>query len=196
MTVGPQEEIEVKFLEIDVDGIQRKLKDLGATKIGQYFYRRRVFDYPDYRLNNAHAWLRLRDEGERVTLTFKQRLGATSHDGTVNDTSMREIEVVVSDFDKTAELILALGFIEKFYQENRRIRWEKDGIEFDIDSQPEIKPYMEIEAKSWEDIDKAIWMLGLNPEDKKIFSTQQVYKLYGIDENDYKRMAFDGMVKK
>ncbi len=189
-------EIEVKFLEIDVESIQNKLKDLGATKVGEFFYRRRVFDYPDYRLNKNHSWLRLRDEGERVTLGFKQRFGTTASDGSSNDGGMKEIEVVVSDFDKTAELILTLGFIEKFYQENKRVRWIKDGIEFDIDTCPEIKTYLEIEAPSWEDIDKAIKMLGLNPEDKKIFSTQQIYKLYGINEDDYKIMAFSGLVKK
>lgn len=190
------EEIEVKFLDVNIEELEKKLESIGATKVKEYFYRRRVFDYPDYRLNKAHSWLRLRDEGERIALAFKQRLETKSHDGTSNDAGMKEIEIVVNDFDKTAELLLTLGFIEKFYQENKRIRWIKDDIEFDIDICPEIKPYLEIEAKSWGEIDKAIQWLGFNPEDKKIFSTQQIYKLYGINEDDYKIMAFSGLVKK
>ena len=190
------EEIEVKFLNINKDGLEKKLAALGATKAGEYFYRRRVFDYPDYRLNSAGAWLRLRDEGDKVTLSFKQRLGTTSHDGSSNDSGMQEIEVVVSDFDKTAELILALGFVEKFYQENKRTRWVKSGIEFDIDTWPELEPYLEIEAQSWEKVDEAIALLGLDPVDKKIFSTHQIYKLKGINELEYQRIAFDGLVKK
>ena len=39
-------------------------------------------------------------------------------------------------------------------------------------------------------------MLGFNPEDKKIFSTHQIYKLKGINELEYQRIAFDGLVKK
>ena len=183
-------------MNINKGELEQKLAGIGATKAGDYFYRRRVFDYPDYRLNTVGAWLRLRGEGERGTLSFKQRLGTTSHDGSSNDAGMQEIEVVVSDFDKTAELILALGFVEKFYQENKRTRWIKDGTEFDIDTWPELEPYLEIEAQSWEKVDEAIALLGLNPEDKKIFSTHQIYKLKGINELEYQRIAFDGLVKK
>jgi adenylate cyclase class 2 len=190
------EEIEVKFLNVNPEELQKKLQDLGAQKVGEYFYRRRVFDYPDYRLNSNGAWLRLRDEGDKVTMSFKQRLGITAHDGSSNDGGMQEIEVVVSDFDKTAELILALGFVEKFYQENRRIRWLKDGVEFDIDTWPELEPYLEIEAPSWEKIDEAVGWLGFNPEDKKVFSTHQIYKLKDINELEYQRIAFDGLVRR
>jgi adenylate cyclase class 2 len=190
------EEIEVKFLDIDVDEIQKKLKAIGAEKVGDYFYRRRTFDYPDLRLMKQGAWLRLRDEGDRVTLALKQRLGMVSFDGKTNDTGMYETEVIVSDFDKTAELLNLLGFKEKFYQENKRIRWRKGSTEFDIDIWPRIKPYLEIEAQSWADIDTATLALGFDPKDRKIFSTQQVYRLNGIDENDYQRMTFDEFVKK
>ena len=65
-----------------------------------------MFDYPDWRLDKAASWLRLRDEGERITLSFKKRLGISTHDGTTNDAGMKEIEIEVSDFDKTAILLL------------------------------------------------------------------------------------------
>ena len=190
------EEIEVKFLNIDPIAIQEKLKNIGANKIGEYFYRRRVFDYPDLRLDKQGAWIRLRDEGDKITLTFKQRLGITAHDGTASDKSMEEVEIIVDDFDKTTTLLEKFGFTEKFYQENKRIRWVKNNIEFDIDTWPKLKPYLEIEAGSWEEIDDAIKILGLNMDDKKIFSTNQIYKLDGINELDYKRITFDGLIKK
>src|SRR5947209_1644815 len=127
------EEIEVKFLNVDVAALEEKLRAVGAVKVGEYFYRRRVFDYPDWRLDKKGAWLRLRDEGEKITLSFKQRLGMAEAGSTANDAGMEETEILVSDFDTTAELILKLGFIEKHYAENKRTRWEKDGVEFDID---------------------------------------------------------------
>ncbi|MDP2709072.1 MAG: CYTH domain-containing protein [bacterium] len=95
------EEIEVKFLNVDPDKLQEKLAAIGAKKVGEFFYRRRVFDYPDWRLDKTGAWLRLRDEGGRVTLTFKKRLGMSAHDVSANDKGMQEIEVEVSDFDRT-----------------------------------------------------------------------------------------------
>ena len=190
------EEIEVKFLNINPEEIQKKLEKIGAKKVGEYFYRRRVFDYPDFRLDKQGAWIRVRDEGDKITLNFKRRLGVKTHDGTTSDEGMEEIEIIVSDFEKTAAFLLAVGFIEKFYQETKRIRWMKGDIEFDIDTWPQLNPYLEIEAPSWGKIDEAIKMLGLNIKDKKIFSTNQIYKLKGINELDYKRIAFDGFVKR
>ena len=98
------EEIEVKFLNIDVAETEKKLAAIGAERIGEYFYKRRVW--------------------------------------------------------------------------------------------PAIPSYLEIEAASWADVDVSIKELGLNPEDKKIFSTMQIYRLHGIEELDYSRVTFDGLVKK
>jgi adenylate cyclase class 2 len=190
------QENEVKFLNIDPEKIENKLKDIGAEKIFDKIYKRRVFDYPDLSLNEKGAYLRLRDEGDKITLTFKQRLGIKSFDGTQNDGGMEEIEVNVSDFDKTAELVLKLGFIEKFYEENRRIRYKLRNIEFDIDSWPLLNPYLEIEAPTWQEVDEGIKLLDLDPKDKKIFSTFQVYQLSGINELDYKVLTLDKTIKK
>jgi len=190
------EEIEVKFLNIDPKETEKKLKEAGAEKVFDKVYRRKVFDYPDLRLNDRGAYLRLRDEGDKITLTFKQRLGVKSHDGKTNDEGMEEIKIKVSDFEKTAELLTKMGLKEKFYEENRRIRHQLDDIEFDIDFWPLLDPYLEIEAPSWEKIDEAIKLLKLDPKDKKIFSTYQVYQLKGIDENDYQILTFEKTVKK
>jgi len=159
-------------------------------------YRRRVFDYPDLRLDKSGAWVRLRDEGDKITLVFKQRVGIKGHNGKTNDETMEEIEVTVSDFEKTAAILRQIGLTEKFYEENRRIRYVLDEIEFDIDFWPQLEPYLEIEASSWNKIEKAINLLGLNPTDKKIFSTHQIYQLNGINENDYQEITFEKMVKK
>jgi adenylate cyclase class 2 len=113
-----------------------------------------------------------------------------------NELTQIETEVKVSDFEKTAELLTKIGLKEKFYEENRRIRYQLSDTEFDIDFWPLLEPYLEIEAPSWEKIDEAIKLLKLNPEDKKIFSTYQVYQLKGIDENDYQELTFNRTIKK
>lgn len=190
------EEIEVKFLNIDPVPMEKKLIAIGAERIFEKLYRRKVFDYPDLRLHKKGAWIRLRDEGEKITLAYKERIGMKTFDGKTNDDSMEEIEINVSDFNKTAELLDKIGFIEKFYQENKRIRYQFDDIEFDIDFWPQLDPFLEIEAPSWEKIDEAIKMLELNPEDKRIFSTSQIYKLKGIEDIDYKEITFNGLIKK
>lgn len=196
------EEIEVKFLNIDPEEVENKLKKLGAKKIFEKLYRRKVFDYPDLRLNNQGAWVRLRDEGDKITLTFKQRLGIKTHDSktilysTTNDEGMEEIEIEVEDFEKTGQILTKIGLKQKLYEENRRIRYQLDDVEYDIDFWPQLEPYLEIEAPYWEEIDKAVKLLGLNPADKKIFSTYQIYQLKGIDENEYQEITFEKMIKK
>ena len=190
------EEIEVKFLNIDSVLMEKKLNEIGARKIFEKLYRRKVFDYPDFSLHKKGAWVRLRDEGDKITLAYKERIGMKTFDGKTNDDSMEEIEVNVSDFEKTAELLNKVGFIEKFYQENKRIRYQLDDIEFDIDFWPQLEPYLEIETSSWERIEDAIKLLGLNTNEKRIFSTTQVYRLKGIEDIEYKEMTFDRMVKK
>jgi len=190
------EEIEVKFLNIDQKIIEKKLKKIGAKKIFNKLYKRWVFDYPDLRLHKKGAWIRVRDEGDKITLTFKQRVGVKDHEGKTNDKSMQEIEIEVNDFEQTVKLLQSIGLKEKFYEENRRIRYKLGKIEFDLDFWPKLKPYLEIEAPSWKEINKAIDLLGFNPKDKKIFSTYQIYKLAGINEEDYKKITFKGLIKK
>lgn len=190
------QEYEVKFLDIDVEKLETKLKEIGAEKVGEFFYRRISFDFPDLSLATKGAWVRLRDEGDRVTLTWKRRLGMKAQDGSQSDDGMEEVETIVGDFDSAADILRKIGLKDKFFQENRRKRWKKGTVEFDIDSWPLLNPYLEIEAHSWEAIDLAIHELGLNPKDKKIFSTGQIYSMNGINELDYDKMGFDELVKK
>lgn len=188
------EEIEVKFLDIEALHMEKKILEIGAKKAFDRVYKIKVFDYPDLRLDKDYSWLRLRDEGDKVTLTFKKRLGA--RDGVKNDDGMLEHEIVVSDFDQTAKIFESIGLALKFYEEKRRIRYLLEDIEFDIDFCPALKPYLEIESDDWAKIDRAISLLGLDPKDKKMYSTMQIYKQNGIDEHDYIEMTFDRLVKR
>jgi adenylate cyclase class 2 len=188
------EEIEVKFLGIDPEAIQAKLASIGANKVGEFSYRRRVFDYPDFRLDTQGAWVRLREEGNKVMLSFKQRLGVKDDDS--DDTGMEEIETEVGDIEVVTEILHRIGLIDKHFAENTRIRWKKGEIEFDIDTWPKLDPYLEIEAPTWERIDAAIRELGLDPDAKRICSTYQIYKSAGIDLADYARLTFSEMVKR
>lgn len=186
------EEIEGKFLDINPPEIANKLKGIGAKHQFKKLFRRNVFDFPDRRLNAQASWLRLRDEGDKVTLTFKQR---TDVQAGRQDSGMREIEVLVDDFDQTAELLRAIGMEVKFYEENWRTLYKLGDVEICIDEWPLIPPYLEIEADSWQKVDKTAVKLGLNPADKQICATMQVYKKYGINENDYILLTFDKQEK-
>lgn len=187
------EEIECKYLDIDPESIIRTLESLGAKHKFKRLFRRYVFDHPDLRLDKDSAWLRLRDEGDRIALTFKQRQGVQAGK---NDIGMTEIEVTVDDFDKTAALVKAIGLTPKFYEENWRSAYDLNGVEVVIDEWPLIPAYIEIEGESWELVDKAASDLGFDPADKLVCSTMQIYEKYGINESGYSVLTFDEQIKK
>jgi adenylate cyclase class 2 len=189
------QEIEAKILNISIDNIIKKLESLGATKEFSITYRRKVFDYTDRRLDRDNAWLRLRDEGNAVTLSFKQRQGVKHGNGGFDDDGMKELEVTVSDFDTTAEIILSTGLELKHYAENKRTRFQLGAVEVDIDEWPLIPPYLEIEAPSWEEVDQTIEQLGYTPQEKVICSAHQIYAQHGMNVNDYVYITFERQEK-
>lgn len=192
-----KEEIEVKYLNIDKEKIEEKLKEIRAVKVGDIFLRHVSFDYPDYRLDKDNSWIRLRDEGDKVVLAFKKRLGVTSQDGSTNDEGMEEIEVVVDSYVETKLFLKKIGLMEKHGEaQKRRSKWKKGDIDFDIDTIALVPTYLEIEAESWEDIEKVTVELGLNPDERKICSANQLYKIYGINTDEYWVINFDEIVKK
>lgn len=191
-----KEEIEVVFLDINRDEIEGKLISVGAKKVNDIFYRHSSFDYPDYHLDKDNSWIRLRDEDGEIVLAYKKRLGVTSQDGSTNDSGMEEIEVIVDSYKNTKMFLEKIGLIEKHEAEKKRSRWQKGTTVFDIDAWPAIPTFLEIEATKWEDIDIATKLLGFDSKDRKICSANQIYKIYGMDVNDYQKISFDGLVKK
>ena len=191
------EEYEVKYLGIDPAELETKILALGGKKIFDRMYRRAVFDYADLRLDKQGAWVRVRDEGDKVTFSYKQRIGyAETGDNSGNDKGMIEEEVVVSDFETVCTILRSIGLVDKYYQENRRVRYLLDGVELDVDYWPQLEPYLEVEGESWEAVDEAAKKLGLDPADKKIFSTTQIYEAAGIRDKDYRIMTFEKMEKR
>lgn len=90
-------EYEAKFLQIDIDAIRSRLRAADATlEQPLRLLRRIVYESPQLKAKNAY--IRVRDEGHRVTLTYKQ-FDALALDGA------KELEVVVSDFQTTVDLV-------------------------------------------------------------------------------------------
>jgi adenylate cyclase class 2 len=190
------EEFEIKFLEVDVPALEKKLLEIGAEKVGEYDYEITTFDYPDYRLNDKHSWIRLRTDGFDTTLTYKERIGVKSSDGSLPDDGMKEIKIKVDNFKNARELMFAIGLIVKHEAKRKRIRYKRDDIVFDIDFWPQIPPYIEIESTSLQKARDAAGELGFNGEQGLICSSKQIYKKYGFDIAEYSSITPEGMVKK
>jgi len=177
-------EYETKVIDIDVSAVQKQLLSLGATKTKEVLMRRWVFDlYKDH-----PEFIRLRDDGVNITLTYKSK----AISATIGDTE--EIEVQVEDFEKTYAIISKISFSRVLYQENKRISYIWNSIEFDIDIWPKINPYLEIEADSLEKVQQGLAVLGLKDKDSGDLDVQILYKNIGIDLNSIEILKFEDSV--
>ena len=174
-----QTEIEAKFLNIDVEGLRAQLKQNRAKLIHEErFMKRKTFDVVGDKLRKIGGWIRVRDEGNRVTLSYKQLSDRTLH-GT------KEVSVDVSDFDSACEFLIATGFVCKSYQETKRERWELDGVEVTIDTWPWIPSFVEIEGRGEKELKSVAAKLGLNWDEATFGSVEPAYQaVYEVSEEE------------
>ncbi|MCL2037731.1 CYTH domain-containing protein [Candidatus Saccharibacteria bacterium] len=176
-------ENEAKILNIGPEEIRGKLIRLGAQKVGEFNFRRHVFDAIPKR---EGRWLRLRTDGQRTTITAKE----ISHDD-VDGTS--EWEVEVSDFEDTLKILQKIGLESRGYQENRRELYKLNDVEISIDFWPRLKPYIEIEAKTPEQVYETARQLGFNAGQLTGKNTKKLYAESGIDLDKVAELNFDGL---
>lgn len=175
-------EYEIRILEINCNEWIQYLERHGAEKIGSWLQRRKIYDFHPV---NPNKWIRLRTNGIETTLTIKEILDKEKIDGT------REVEIVVSDFDKAGEILEELGYGYRAYQENKRIRYMYQGVEFDIDTWPLIPSYVEIEGKTKEDVEKVLNELPMDLSQSTTHDIRTIYQSYGIHEQDYRVLTFE-----
>lgn len=172
-----QTEVEAKFLDVNFDTLRPKLQAVGATlEQPMRLMRRVIFDQEDMRLDRDEAHVRVRDEGHKVTLTYKRFDGR-------HITSAKEIEIIVDDFDKAVALLQASGLVIKSQQESKRETWRYGQCEIMLDEWPWLKPYIEIEGPNEPIIKEVARQLGFDWRDALFGSITRAYrKEYAIPE--------------
>ena len=141
--VGMQTQIEAKFLAVNHEETRLRLAGLMASHVEpKRKMRCAILDFPDERLEiKENGWVRVRDEGNRITLTYKevieQRRGGS-----------KQIEILVNSFDQAIELMEKTGLKVFSVQESRRETWEMGTVRVMLDEWPWIKQYIQIEGGS------------------------------------------------
>lgn len=190
-------EYEATFKNIDKAKCRAKLEKAGAKLVKTEFLQKRcVFNLPSGHEMQG-AWLRVRDEQDKITMSFKM----VNNNSNIAD--QKEIELKISNFEAACELLEIIGCEKKAYQENLRERWELDGVEVTIDEWPYLEPFIEIESDSEMNVKTAAEKLGfeynlayfgsvdgLYSEKYKITETQINNKtpliLFKMDKNPFK----------
>lgn len=167
-TLTMQTEIEAKFLQVDPDDIRKRLKGVGAgLEQPMMLMRRVIFDNEAMQAKNG--FVRVRDEGHRIAMTYKQY-------DEMSLTGAKEIEFSVSDYDAAVAFVEAVGAKPKSAQEARREIWKLDEVEVVIDEWPWIDPFVEIEGPSEESVKAAAEKLGFDWSDAAFGDIMTAYR--------------------
>jgi adenylate cyclase class 2 len=172
-------EIEGKWLNVDVEAVRHKLLEIGAELIHkERLMLRQLFDYPDRDLDKKNAWVRVRAEGDKQTLSYKQLI-----DRTVSGT--KEITVTVDSFDETCKFLQAIGLESKTIQESKRESWKLGETEIEIDTWPWIPSFVEIEAKNEDELQKTAELLGFDYSEVLHGSYETAYQaIYDVTDDE------------
>ena len=186
-----QIEYEATFYPVKKDEIRRKLIEVGAKlKKTEYVQKRYVFHMP-----SGHeifgGWVRVRDEGDKVTMSLKVVDG-------VNIENQKEICLRVDNFDVAVSLLESLGCKRKAYQETRREMWQVDDVEVCIDEWPWLEPFVEIEGVFEQAVKKVSELIGFDYKQAKFCSVDTLFaEKYGIANdvfnNQTELIVFDGI---
>lgn len=162
-------EFEAKFVDVNIEDIRQRLQSLGAKlEKPMRLMRRVVIDTPEMKKKNA--FVRVRDEGHRTTITYKQ-FDELSVDGA------KEHEVIVSDFDEAAALLAAAGLAYTSFQESKRETWTHEDVEIVIDEWPRLSPYIEIESVSSDKVKAFAEKLGFYWSDAVFGDVMAAYRV-------------------
>jgi adenylate cyclase class 2 len=169
-------EYEATFTNIDKDEIRRRLASSSAKLIKPEFMQKRVvFDLPTGHEIKG-GWLRVRDEGDKITMSLK------IVDGNKIE-NQKEICIKVDSFQQAELLLATMGCRKKAYQESKREFWIIDGTEITIDEWPFLEPYVEIEGKSEEAVKAVAQKLKFDYSKALFCSVDTLYaKQYNISE--------------
>jgi adenylate cyclase class 2 len=173
-------ELELRILDVDVKKVEKKLKSLGATKVGSWNYTRYIYDTNPV---DENKWIRLRYDGKKTELTYKN-YKSNLIDG------IEELEIEVSDLEKTKQFLEILGYSYRSVQQNKRIRYMLDDVEIDIDTWPHLNTFVEVEGPSVDKVNKIIDYLKEFGSEVTGNNVQTIYMDKGYTKEDLNNLHF------
>ncbi len=167
-------EYEATFTNINKDEVRARLKEVGAILVKPEFLMKRIV----FELPIGHeipgGWLRVRDEGDKITMSLKVVDGDKIE-------NQKEVQLVIDNFNEGVALLENLGAERKSYQESRRELWLLDGVEITIDEWPYLEPYVEVEGNNEEVVKDISKRIGFDYDKALFCSVDYLYnKKYRI----------------
>ena len=179
-------EIEVRFLEVDVPKLQRRLLELGATDEGEDFFKEVIFYHPDKKFDDDHRrFIRIRAMNKKTVLTYKHQYEDTAT-GTI------ETEFGIDNAAQAEAFVKELGWTASRVQEKKRHSFHLGAVIADFDTWPGVPTYVELEGPSEQALKDVAEKLGLSWS-RAVFErpTAVLKKRYNIPIWDLKYFTFN-----
>jgi adenylate cyclase class 2 len=181
-------EYEATFINIDKDEVRARFKKAGAQLLRPEYLQKRIPFHLPKEKRSATKFARVRDEGDKVTLSLKIMDGDKIE-------NQKELCLTVDSFEKAVELLELLGCEAKSFQESKREIWELDGVEITINEWPFLEPLVEVEGKSEKEVKKVSEKIGFDYAQALFCSAAIPYQMkYGIHPDKIStlpRLVFD-----
>jgi adenylate cyclase class 2 len=184
-------EYEATFQNIIKDDIRSRLIACNAVlERPEFMQKRAVFLLPTGH-EITGGWLRVRDEGDKITMSLKVVDGSAIVD-------QKETCITVSSFGDACLLLESMGCRKKAFQESKRELWKLDGVEVTIDEWPFLEPFVEVEGKDEESVRQVATKLGFDWATAKFCAVGTLYsERYGLPEtvinNETPEILFEGV---
>jgi adenylate cyclase class 2 len=163
-------EIEVKLRITKMEGIEERLKGIGACLLhSREFEDNQLYDFPDFALKTRGAMLRLRHLERGSILTYKDG-GRVESGAKVRD----ELETAVGDGVTAATILAKLGLRPLFRYQKYRAIYRYSDLLITVDETP-IGFFFELEGLKIL-IDDAAARLGYRPSDYIVKSYFALYR--------------------
>lgn len=169
-----QVEYEATFTDIDKGEIRNRLLSVGANLEREEFLQRRTVFHLPVGNDIKGGWVRVRDEGDKITMSVKVVDGSGIED-------QKESCLVVDNYQEAETFLQVIGCTRKSYQETRRELWRLDEAEVTIDTWPFLEPFIEVEGASEAVVKAVSEKLGMNWNLAKFCAVDVLYaEKYGI----------------
>ena len=164
-------EYEYSFYDFNKKDILTKIKTMGFKCKGIFLFKVQTFNHPLFLMNKDKDkhYIRVRDEGHRITMTHK-----FTSDGNFED----ETEVNVDNFEAAVKILENTGCTKKYYYEKIREIWFNKDTEIVFDTNPGNIDRMEVEANSKKELKSTLKAMDLTS--KMHDKSSKYFEIFGI----------------
>lgn len=176
-------ELETKIVDIDLDNLRKRLKDLKFENVKKENQVNNIFDFEDGRLLKSKGYARVRTVDDLInnkTINFITTKKMLSQD---TFKVMEENETIIEDATVGENIFKSLGLqlVKSVKKYRESYKYKNTLIEIDI-NEPSFCPfpYVEIETSSEEELNEILNLLGYSMKDTTSKTIYEILKEKGL----------------